>query len=209
VPYPPKGILAEVGRVAIAGARLDYQLFQIWRHLDPDLHDAGKKTAAHRERVVAARSRPNQYQEVIKRRAREHLVEHWAAYVIGEVEAQDKLRVQRDSLIHQDWVFRGVYAPYTADFLGLDEEEQAALVEEHERATISAAGWLTLGKDEPDFLSEAQEIEQLIDTERSLRAMTDRLNACVHRVANLREQVWPGWIGPDLRGTQLGVARDG
>ncbi len=83
MPYPPKGILAEVGRVAIAGARLDYQLFQIWRHLDPDLHDAGKKTAAHRERVVAARSRPNQYQEVIKRRAREHLVEHWAAYVIG------------------------------------------------------------------------------------------------------------------------------
>ncbi|MDQ6947404.1 MAG: hypothetical protein M3256_14325 [Actinomycetota bacterium] len=35
--YPGTAVLAEVGRVAIAGARLDLQAGLLWHHLDRDV----------------------------------------------------------------------------------------------------------------------------------------------------------------------------
>lgn len=91
--YPGSYLLEEVGRVTIAGSRLDLQLGQLWHHLD--------RTVS----FETARSKPGAQQiEKIRRLVHERLVGDLAVEAEAALDAAGEARAHRNDVVHQDWV---------------------------------------------------------------------------------------------------------
>jgi hypothetical protein len=94
--YPGKELLAEISRVIIAGSRLDLWMGFLWHHLDPTMVDV----------VRARRARASWQEEEVRRLASERLRGEMHDQVIAAVDAAARARLQRNEMVHQDWVLR-------------------------------------------------------------------------------------------------------
>lgn len=119
--YPPQDILAEIGRVAVASARLDQGLGALWHQLDPDRVSA--EVALEQSINVAA----------IKKAAEKRLSATYAAWVVGVVDDCDEFRRRRNTVIHQ--------------MLRLDfDQEEGQASSSDPRSSIDSENWVRFHK---------------------------------------------------------------
>ncbi len=86
----------QVGRVAIAGARLDLQVGLLWHHLERGVP------------FETSRSKPGSVQrEKVTRLAAQRLSGDLQQAVLAAVSSVEAAQSQRNEVIHQDWVLRG------------------------------------------------------------------------------------------------------
>lgn len=157
--YPPQDVLAEIGRVAVASARLDQGLGALWHELDPDKVPA--EIALDQPISVAA----------IKKAAEKRLDLKRAAWVVAVVDECDVLRQRRNKVIHQ--MLR----------LDLDiGEPETALTDP--RASIESTNWVRFHK--LDKGTALQPLEELIEIETGLRERTTALFSVMLAVNNIR-----------------------
>jgi hypothetical protein len=120
-----------VGRVTIAGSRLDLQLGQLWHHLD---RNVGFETA---------RAKPGvQLSEKIRRLVGQRLRGDLAVEAEAALDAADEARAHRNEVVHQDWVLRGRDAMRpVSEYLALSPDERASYVDAWEREANPSRGW--------------------------------------------------------------------
>lgn len=95
--YPTGEVLEELGRVTIAGARLDLQLAFLLHHIDPAVELLGKV-------------RPLSGSELTRRvrmRAELHLDEPLHGIVLTLADDADAVRRERNELVHGEWLLCG------------------------------------------------------------------------------------------------------
>jgi hypothetical protein len=184
--YPGPDVLQEVGRVTIAGSRLDVQMGMLWHHLDRSVGlEVSRKSPGVNER------------KQVHRLARERLVGGLLTDVLGAVVAAEKARARRNEIIHQDWLLRGRDAMRSVSELNtIAPEDLPAYLEEWERESKTSQDWQRVPARSIDVAS-AQSLEQLRQVERELAAATDLVSALTFRVASSRETGSPpGWVHP-------------
>jgi hypothetical protein len=130
--YPGPEILMEVGRIAIAGARLDVEMGELWHHLDRAVayEDARSEFGSKQRREV-------------DRLANERLFGELREKVLAVVQEAFRASQQRNEIIHQGWLLRGPDAsrPW-ADWFALMPEERPAYLEEWDRESKDSPDWL-------------------------------------------------------------------
>src|SRR4051794_1393328 len=94
--YPGPDILQEVGRITIAGSRLDIRMGFLWHHLDRTVPEERARKALG---SVQCRE--------VKRLAQERLTGPMQEQVLAAVEAAEAARLRRNEIIHQGWLLRG------------------------------------------------------------------------------------------------------
>lgn len=128
--YPGLEVLQEVGRVTIAGSRLDVEAGRLWCELDRT-HDAGK----------ARRASGSKQWEAIRDLAATRLDGDLQARSIRVAGDADAARRRRNDVVHQDWVLRGREGMRpVAEVVGLDEQG----LEEWRREPTPSQGWLSV-----------------------------------------------------------------
>ncbi len=93
--YPGPEVLLEVGRVTIAGARLDVQMGLLWHHLDRSV-----------DPEVTRRAPGAKQCEQVRRLAQERLAGDLQADVLAVLVVAEASRVRRNEIVHQDWLLR-------------------------------------------------------------------------------------------------------
>lgn len=157
--YPPQDILAEIGRVAVASARLDQGLGALWHELDPDRISA--EVALEHSVDVAA----------IKKAAGKRLNAKYAAWVTGVVDDCDEFRRRRNKVVHQ--------------MLRLDfDQEEGQAASSDPRGSIDSANWVRFHKH--DKGAALQPLEELVEIETGLRERTTALFPITLVVNNIR-----------------------
>lgn len=121
--YPGADVLEEVGRVTIAGSRLDVQMGVLWHHLDRSLD------------LERCRSAPGAKQcEQVRHLARERLTGDMLTEALATVDAAEVARTRRNEIVHQDWVLRGADAMRpVSELTGIAPEDLATYLERWER----------------------------------------------------------------------------
>jgi hypothetical protein len=178
--YPGKELLAEIGRVTIAGSRLDLQMGFLWYHLDhPNLD------------VVHARRSPGWKQEKeVRRLANERLRDEMHDQVITAVKAAARARSQRNEIIHQDWVLR--IPP--SEFVGKPLEDLLPDRDEINRTFKDSPYWQRVPNDSIEVVSPPS-LGDLQSIERALAAATNSIQWLTFRVASSRDVGQPeGYI---------------
>jgi hypothetical protein len=118
--YPGPEVLQEVGRVTIAGSRLDIQIGMLWHHLDRtiDINDARRAYGAEQCRRV-------------RNLARSRLTGEMQDQVLAAVDMADAARKKRNEIVHQDWLLRGPDAMRpVADLARVDPADLPRLTED-------------------------------------------------------------------------------
>lgn len=184
--YPGADVLEEVGRVTIAGARLDLQLAYICWHLDPH----GEPFSDLRPMAGAKLS------QRARRQAAEKLEGALLAEVVTALDDADVLRRERNEVIHQEWVLRGSDAMVSAEeVLEMTEEELQTFMADFERRGTPSLDWLRLPARSTD-LGPAHLVDDLRDLERRLGGLLGRLVHLVFKVASARETGSPPGYRP-------------
>jgi hypothetical protein len=174
--YPGKELLAEIGRVTVAGSRLDLWMGFLWHHLDPTTVDV----------VRARRTRGKDQEQEVRRLANERLRGEMHDQVIAAVDAAKRARSQRNEVVHQDWVLR--FPP--TEFVGkpLAEVLPDLLPDRDEvgRTFKDSPHWQRVPHDSievvpPPSLGELQSIE------RALAQATNWIQWLTSRVASSRD----------------------
>jgi hypothetical protein len=134
--YPSEILLQEVGRITIAGSRLEVQMGFLWYHLDKD----GVDELSARKSSVS-----DQVKQILKL-ARVRLEGDLQAEVRRAADDARTVSELRNSVVHQDWVLRGPDAMTdAADLLDAnDRGDLAQYLEEQERKIVMSPDWLTL-----------------------------------------------------------------
>ena len=181
--YPSVEVLQELGRVTIAGSRLDWEVSQLWWHLDPTGVDAEQ----------ARRESGSKQSKSIRRLAASQLYGGLQARVIQVADDADAVRRRRNDVVHQDWVLRSLEGMRpVAEVVGLDEQE----LEEWRREPTPSQGWLRLPSRSLDLVP-AQTLDELRDVERQLSAVGARVVELTFEVASARETGCPeGYLRP-------------
>jgi hypothetical protein len=94
--YPPTDVLEEVGRVTIAGARLDLEMGMLWATFD---HSADAEKARMAPGAEQARS--------VRKLADRWLAGELLTAVLDMADQADNVRNRRNDIVHQDWMLRG------------------------------------------------------------------------------------------------------
>jgi hypothetical protein len=94
--YPSIEVLAEVGRVTVAGSRLDLWMGFLWAHLDRN----AEESSVRRESGATQ-------QDHVRKLAQSRLNGDLQAAVLEAIEIADRARKRRNEIVHQDWVLRG------------------------------------------------------------------------------------------------------
>ncbi len=168
-------MLAEVGRIAIAGARLDLQAGLLWHHLDRDIPfetSRWKPGAVQRERVavLATQRLSGDLQQAVRA-------------AMSSVEAAQKLR---NEVIHQDWVLRGCEAMRSVtEIAAVADEDPGGYLEDWQRQAQESSNWQRVPAREIDVVP-AQALEELRAVERELAAVTATVSVLVCAVASSR-----------------------
>jgi hypothetical protein len=171
--YPPQDILEEVGRITIAGARLDRELGLLWSHLDRE------------KDPVKARQYPDASK--ISKLAEERLTGALWEAVASVLRDEGIVRHHRNAVVHQDWILRGRDAMHpVAEISKVEEEDMPAYADAWAREAMPSDDWLMVPHSSLDLLP-AQQLEELEQVERELRAVTDRLQELVFKVASARD----------------------
>lgn len=175
--YPALEVLEEVGRVTIAGSRLDVEVGQLWWNMDPDTVDAERA----RGEFGIKQSR------AVRGLAAARLLGDLQTRVIQVADDADAVRRRRNDVVHQDWVLRGREGMRpVAEIVGLDERE----LEEWRREPIPSLGWLRLPSRSLE-LGVAQTLDELRDVERHLAAVAARVVNLTFEVASARDTGCP------------------
>lgn len=185
---PRPEILAEVGRVTIAGSRLDLQMGFLWHHLDPSLVLEDCRCANGAKQC-----------EAVDRLARNRLTGDMHNEVLACVAAAEDARRRRNDVIHQDWVLRGREAfRFVGDLAKVEPESLAEYLAAWERESKESGNWQRVPPHGVDVVS-AQTSEDLRLVERQLADATSRVEVQVFRVASSRETgIPPGYIHPPI-----------
>ena len=184
--YPGPDVLQEVGRVTIAGSRLDIQMGFLWHHLDRT------KCA-----VEARRASGDAQCKAVRRLARERLVGPMQAQVFEAVDEAEKARRRRNEIVHQDWLLRGPDARRpVGEWLDLAPDGRESYLEDWERESKPSKDWLRVAHDSID-VAPAPAVEDLRQVERALTAATNLIGQVTFRVASSRGTGSPrGYVGP-------------
>lgn len=110
--YPGPEVLLEVGRVTIAGSRLDVQMGLLWHHLDRSVDPEVTRKAPGAKQC-----------EQVRRLAQTRLAGDLRADVLAALEAAEASRARRNEIVHQDWLLRGRDAMRPVAELGLIDAE--------------------------------------------------------------------------------------
>lgn len=184
--YPGPDLLQEVGRVTIAGSRLDLQMGFLWHHLDLTVDEAHSRKAPGAEQCRR-----------IRRLADERLTGNLRDLVLAAVLAAETARQHRNEIVHQDWILRGREAMRpVGEFLTLSEADRDAYVEEWSREARDSANWQRVPARSTDVVP-AQTLDELRQIERELAAATDQVEQLVYAVASSRDTGHPaGYVHP-------------
>lgn len=184
--YPGEDLLQEVGRVTIAGARLDIQMGFLWHHLDRTKNE-----------VATRRANGGAQCEAVRGLARERLIGPMQTDVLEAVDKAEQARRRRNEIAHQDWLLRGPDARRpVGEWLDLAPEDRESYLEDWERESKSSEDWLRVPHDSID-VTPGQALEDLRQVERALAAATNVVEQLTFRVASSRGTGSPrGYVGP-------------
>ena len=180
--YPAQDVFQEVGRVTIAGVRLDVQMGMLWHHLDRMVP------------LEKSRRTPGWKQcERVRRLAAERLSGDMLEQVVAAVVAAEEARARRNEIVHQDWLLRGHDAMRPVSELArITQEDLPACLEERE--SRSSQDWQRVPSRSVDVVP-AQTLDELREVERELASVTNLVSALTFRVASSRETGSPpGYI---------------
>lgn len=184
--YPGPEVLQEIGRVTIAGARLDVQMGMLWHHLDRST------------KLEESRRAPGGRQcEQVRRLAAERLTGDMGEQVVAAVEVAEAARVRRNKIVHQDWLLMGRAAMRpVSDLAGIPPEELPAYLEEWDRESKESQDWQELPSQGVDLVP-VQTLDELREVERDLAAATGLVFVLTFRVASSRDSGSPpGYVHP-------------
>jgi hypothetical protein len=174
--YPGSEVLLEVGRVTIAGSRLDVQMGLLWHHLDRSVDPEVTRKAPGAKQC-----------EQVRRLAQTRLAGDLQVDVLAALEVAEASRARRNEIVHQDWLLRGRDAMRPVAELGLtDAEDLPAYLEEWERESETSQDWQRVPGRSRDVLP-AQTFEELRRVEREIAAATVLVSELTFRVASSRE----------------------
>lgn len=169
-------MLLEVGRVTIAGSRLDVQMGLLWHHLDRSV-----------DNEVTRKAKGATQCEQVRRRARERLTGSLQADVLAAVDVAEASRAKRNEIVHQDWLLHGRAAMRpVAELALIDESNLAAYLDEWERESNASQDWQRVPAHSMDVVP-AQTVEELRRVEREIAAATMLVSQLIFRVASSRE----------------------
>lgn len=182
--YPPRAVLEEIGRITIAGSRLDLWMGVLWSHLDRDVDE-----------VEVRRKRGKAQTAAVRQLAQRRLEGDLKILVLQAAADADAVRERRNEIVHQDWILRGRDAVRPiSDFAHLRGEEMIAYQIEWEREAKESADWQRVPRDSLDVVG-SQAFDELRDVERELAGVTNRVTGLTFQVASARDAgVPPGWV---------------
>jgi hypothetical protein len=174
--YPGPDLLQEVGRVTIAGSRLDVQMGLLWHHLDRRV-----------DFEVSRKAQGGKQCERVRRLANQRLTGEMRDEVLAAVNAAESARIRRNEIVHQDWVLRGRDAMRpVSELTGIAPEDLPAYFTEWERESKVSQEWQRVPFRSVDVVP-AQTLDDLRQVERDLSAATDLVSALTFKVASSRE----------------------
>jgi hypothetical protein len=184
--YPGPDLLQEVGRVTIAGSRLDVQMAFLWHHLDRSKAEMEARRASGRVQCKA-----------VRRLAEERLTGRMQKDVLAAVDVAEASRRRRNAIVHQSWLLRGPDATRpVGEWLALPVEDRATYIEEWERGSKPSEDWLRVPHDSIE-VTPAQALDELRRVERALAGATNLVENLTFQVASSRGTGSPpGYIGP-------------
>ncbi|WP_270888932.1 hypothetical protein [Pedococcus sp. 5OH_020] len=182
--YPAPDVLEEVGRVTIAGSRLDIEMGMVWHHLDRtiDLNRARRTSGAAQCRHLRVL-------------AETRLVGELRNQVLAVVDAAEGARRRRNEIVHQDWLLRGPDATRSvAELACVNPANMPKYLEEWGRDSRASQDWRRVPSDSTNVV-EGQTVEELRDVERALAEVTTVVSGPTFAVASSRETGRPpGYI---------------
>ena len=184
--YPGPDLLQEVGRVTIAGARLDFEMGLLWHHLDRSVPFQESRRASGAEQC-----------RQVRRLATERLTGPMFEQVIALVEAAEVARQRRNEIIHQDWVLNSRDAMRSvAELTQVKPDDMPAYLEEWDRESKRSNDWQRIPSRGIDVVP-AQTLDDLQKVERELATVGQRVYGLTFQVASSRETGNPfGYIHP-------------
>jgi hypothetical protein len=175
--YPAEELLQEVGRVTIAGSRLEIEMGWLWWYLDKD------NVSAETTRKLGIDTQAKE----IRTLAQTKLWGDLQRTVLEAVEAAQNAADRRNNIVHQDWVLPP----------GLDDAMRP--LADMEREAKDSPDWLRQPSKSLDLVP-AQTLPELVKVEQALAAATNRVSKLVFAVASARDTGRPaGWgaVAPD------------
>jgi hypothetical protein len=184
--YPGPDILQEVGRVTIAGSRLDLQMGMLWHHLDRNV-----------DLEACRRARGAKQRERVRALAEHRLTGALRTEVLAAVNAAEVAQERRNAIVHQDWVLRGGDAMRPVSELNdVPPEDLPAYLEEWERESKASLDWQRVPSRSIEIVP-ALTFDELRQVERQLAGATDDVSRLTFRVASSRETGRPpGYVHP-------------
>lgn len=174
--YPGPDVLQEVGRVTIAGSRLDVQMGMLWHHLDRST------------KLEDSRRAPGAKQcERVRSLAEERLTGDMREQVLAAVVAAEAARGRRNEIVHQEWLLRGRDAMRPVSELAqIPPEDLPDYLQEWGRESKASQDWQQVPSRSVDVVP-AQTLDELREVERELAAATQLVSVMTCRVASSRE----------------------
>ena len=184
--YPGPEVLQEVGRITIAGSRLDLQMALLWHHLDRNVpfEETRKQGGGDQDRWV-------------RLLAHVRLEDPLRQRVLHALGVAAEARRRRNEIVHQDWVLRGHDAMRPLqELLHLAPEEENAYFEAWERESKDSPDWRRIPARGTD-VEPAPSLDELIAVERALANAADEVQALTFVVASSRDVgTPPGYVHP-------------
>ena len=188
--YPSRDVLEELGRLTIAGARLDFGCASLLHHIDPAELPFEMIRSWGGKRLT----------DEIRKRAGQRLEGELLADVRRAAGSADEVRDLRNDAVHQGWVLRGSDSVRpVAEIEGLADDPEA--LEEY------LSEWAREAKQSPDWLrvparsvglEAASTVEHLVEVELRIGGVLARIVHLSFVVASSRETGSPpGYRRPD------------
>jgi hypothetical protein len=174
--YPGEAVLAEVGRVAIASARLDIWTGLLWHHIHPAIGEAEARRESSSKQVRAIRLLADERFVLSPLRTR----------VLHTADAVEAAQERRHEVIHQDWTLRTLER--IVAWNRLVEQYGDAWAEhrdEIERFALDSPNWQRYPARSLE-VDEAQTLTELQAVERQLFRVMEQVQGTTAAVASAR-----------------------
>jgi hypothetical protein len=174
--YPGEAVLAEVGRVAIASARLDIWTGLLWHHMHPATREAEARRESSSKQVRAIRLLADERFVLSPLRTR----------VLHTADAVEAAQERRHEVIHQDWTLRTLERILAWNRL---VEQYGDAWAEHrdeiERFALDSPNWQRYPARSLE-VDEAQTLTELQAVERQLFRVMEQVQGTTAAVASAR-----------------------
>lgn len=184
--YPGAELLQEIGRVTIAGPRLEVLMGRLWWHLD----------ITNVDELQARRSPFGTQVANVRALTAVRLSGELQTLVQEAVNAAERAAKVRNDIVHQDWVLRGRDAmrPVAALADLKSQQDLERYLEEWDREAKESPDWLRLPAHGLELVP-GNTLDELTAAERRSAEAADQISALVFAVAGARETGHPaGWV---------------